>query len=53
MSFAQGSTNLTGNNQIYAVNNYQDLSQIVSDGTGGAVIVWEKFRNGNNYDISA
>ena len=27
--------------------------QIVSDGEGGAIIVWQDDRNGNNYDIYA
>lgn len=33
--------------------NYQTLSQIASDGAGGAFIAWMDFRNGSHYDIYA
>src|SRR5439155_981130 len=29
----------------------QDVSTIVSDGAGGAIVTWQDLRNGSNYDI--
>ena len=49
----QWSTDPTVNNPICSAPNYQDQSQIIEDGNGGAIIVWEDFRNGYNYDIYA
>jgi hypothetical protein len=49
----QWSTDPTVNNPICLASNYQDQPQIVEDGSGGAIIVWEDFRNGSNYNIYA
>ncbi|MFN3873648.1 MAG: hypothetical protein ACK4R9_11680 [Ignavibacterium sp.] len=49
----QWATDPTVNNLICSAANYQDQSQIIEDGNGGAIIVWEDFRNGYNYDIYA
>lgn len=51
INFAQWSTDPNVNNQICAASGDQFLPQIVSDGSGGAIIVWEDFRSGNNYDV--
>ncbi len=50
---SQWSTDPTINNPICTASGDQYSSQIVSDQSGGAIIVWEDFRNGNNYDIYA
>lgn len=39
--------------EICIVSNNQDSPFICSDGTGGAIIVWQDFRNGINTDIYA
>ena len=31
----------------------QDIFQIISDGSGGAIIAWDDYRSGTNYDIYA
>lgn len=49
----QWSTDPTVNNPICTASGDQYFCQIVSDQSGGAIIVWEDFRNGNNYDIYA
>ncbi len=49
----QWATDPNSNNAICTASHDQFLPEIVSDGTGGAIIVWEDFRNGNNYDIYA
>jgi hypothetical protein len=33
--------------------NYQMTQTIVSDGAGGAIVAWQDFRNGGNFDIYA
>ncbi len=33
--------------------NYQSNPQLISDGSGGAIIIWEDPRSGTNYDIYA
>ncbi|MFX0148172.1 MAG: hypothetical protein ACFE8E_10560 [Candidatus Hodarchaeota archaeon] len=38
---------------ISSFNHDQKNPQIAKDGTGGAIIVWEDFRNGDNFDIYA
>jgi len=38
---------------ICASPNIQSMAQIISDGTGGAIITWGDLRNGSNYDIYA
>jgi len=41
------------NLQVDAAPNAQDTPAAVPDGTGGAIIVWEDFRNGSNWDVYA
>ena len=48
---SQWSTDPNVNNQICAASGDQFLPQTISDQSGGAIIVWEDFRNGSNYDI--
>jgi hypothetical protein len=38
---------------LCAAANTQDLPAIVSDGAGGAIVTWEDYRNGTNWDIYA
>ena len=33
--------------------NNQGLPQIITDGTGGAIVVWNDFRSGSDYDVYA
>jgi predicted lipoprotein with Yx(FWY)xxD motif len=49
----QWSTDPNVNNPICTASGDQFLPQIVSDQSGGAIITWEDFRNGNNYDVYA
>ena len=52
--FAQWSTDATINNSISTTQNNQSFPKIVSDGSGGAIIVWEDDRNGaSNSNIYA
>jgi hypothetical protein len=51
---ASGSVKWTGDGiPVSSLAGYQGDPQIVSDGSGGAVIVWEDFRSGTNHDIYA
>jgi len=52
-ALAQWSTNPNINNAISTAANSQGLPTIVSDGAEGAIITWEDFRSGTNYDIYA
>ncbi len=38
---------------ICTASNYQSSPELVSDGQGGAIITWQDYRNGTNYDIYA
>jgi predicted lipoprotein with Yx(FWY)xxD motif len=49
----QWSTDPNVNNTICTASGDQFSPQIVSDQSGGAIITWTDFRNGNNYDIYA
>ncbi len=49
----QWATDPNINNSICMAVNDQFSSQIISDFAGGAIIVWDDFRNGANYDIYA
>jgi len=49
----QWSTDPNVNNAICISPNDQFVPNIISDGEGGAIITWEDFRNGVNYDIYA
>ncbi|MEW5676412.1 T9SS type A sorting domain-containing protein [Flavobacterium enshiense] len=52
--FAQWNTDTFINNPICTVQNDQNASKIVSDGSGGAIIVWYDYRNGtSNGDLYA
>jgi predicted lipoprotein with Yx(FWY)xxD motif len=51
--YSQWSTDPNVNNAICIASGDQFLPQIVSDNSGGAIITWEDFRNGSNYDIYA
>ncbi|MGI8905552.1 MAG: hypothetical protein ACR2IE_03560 [Candidatus Sumerlaeaceae bacterium] len=51
---ASGSVQWTGNGVAVCVAaNYQSGSPLVSDGSGGAFIVWQDYRSGTNWDIYA
>jgi hypothetical protein len=50
---AQWSTDPTVNNAISIATNNQAFPQIVSDGTGGAIITWDDYRSGTSHDIYA
>jgi len=41
------------NTPVCTAGNDQKRPQLVSDGSGGAVIIWEDFRKGSDYDIYA
>jgi len=41
------------NNPISTETNNQYLPTIISDGSGGAIITWQDYRNGSDYDIYA
>ncbi len=47
----QWSTDPNTNTPICTASNDQFFPAIISDGSGGAIITWEDFRNGNNYDV--
>lgn len=47
----QWSTDPNINTPICTASNDQFLPNIISDGAGGAIVTWEDFRNGNNYDV--
>jgi len=47
----QWATDPNVNNPICTASNDQALPNIISDGAGGAIITWEDFRNGGNYDV--
>lgn len=49
----QWSTDPNINTPICTASNDQFFPAIISDGSGGAIITWEDFRNGNNYDVYA
>ena len=56
VALAAWSTSSTVNNPICTYDNEQISPELVSDGAGGAIIVWEDDRNrtnGSNYDIYA
>ena len=38
---------------VVAQSNYQSQPVMIPDGMGGAIIAWEDYRNGSNYDIYA
>jgi len=38
---------------IYTATGYQEYPQIVSDGAGGAIITWNDYRSGTDYDVYA
>ena len=44
---------MTNGIAICTASNYQCEPQLVSDGQGGAIISWEDYRSGSNYDIYA
>ncbi|MEK6616897.1 MAG: T9SS type A sorting domain-containing protein [Bacteroidota bacterium] len=48
---AQWSSNPAMNNAICQATNDQKSPQLVSDGSGGAIITWQDKRGGINYDI--
>ena len=48
---AQWSTNPALNTAICTASGEQQAQSAISDGLGGAIIVWEDSRNGSNYDI--
>jgi hypothetical protein len=52
-ALAQWSTNPNINNPISTAANNQYYPTIVSDGSGGAIITWQDYRSGTNYDIYA
>lgn len=52
-SYAAWSTDPATNNAISTASNDQSYPKIVSDGSGGAIIVWEDKRSGTNTDIYA
>ena len=47
----QWSNNPNINTAICTAVKDQFIDQIISDGAGGAIITWEDFRNGSNYDV--
>jgi hypothetical protein len=50
---AQWSPNPTVNTAVCTASGAQGLPQVVSDGGGGAIVVWEDARNGGDADIYA
>jgi hypothetical protein len=48
---AQWSTNSAINTAISVLGDDQRVPNMVSDGAGGAIIVWNDYRNGNDNDI--
>ncbi|MCG3166143.1 MAG: hypothetical protein POELPBGB_01919 [Bacteroidia bacterium] len=50
---AQWSNNPSANNAICTETAIQEYPQLISDGNGGAIIVWSDLRNGTNTDIYA
>jgi hypothetical protein len=50
---ASSSGDPNSNLQVDAAPNAQDTPAAVPDGTGGAIIVWEDFRNGTGWDVYA
>src|SRR3972149_946910 len=53
LSNAQWSIDPFENNPISTETNNQYIPPIISDGSGGAIITWDDFRNGSDYDIYA
>ena len=49
----QWSTDPNVNNAICTASNDQFFPNIIGDGADGAIITWEDFRNGGNYDVYA
>jgi hypothetical protein len=39
--------------ELYDDYNFRGLARVVSDGTGGAIVVWGDLRDGNNFDVYA
>lgn len=37
--------------QITDLSSNQEYSKLITDNSGGAIVAWEDFRNGSNYDI--
>jgi hypothetical protein len=50
---AQWSDDPTVNNPVCSATNNQQLPQIVSDGSGGAIIAWQDYRGSANSDVYA
>jgi hypothetical protein len=51
---ASGAVNWTADGVAISIaTNDQTIPIIVSDGSGGAIITWDDYRNGSNYDIYA
>lgn len=50
---AQWSANSTVNTSVSVVTNDQRVPNMISDGAGGVIIVWNDSRNGTDYDIYA
>jgi hypothetical protein len=51
---SEGNTRWTPNGTVICTAPYQqEYPQITPDGSGGAVITWQDYRSGNNYDIYA
>ncbi|SHG50912.1 Por secretion system C-terminal sorting domain-containing protein [Flavobacterium fluvii] len=52
-TYAQWSSNAAVNNAICTAFSNQERPQIISDGSGGAIITWQDYRSFNDYDIYA
>ncbi|MEO7300606.1 MAG: hypothetical protein ABI042_18740 [Verrucomicrobiota bacterium] len=53
LAFAEWSTNSTNNNLICGDFYHQNGIQMISDGSGGAIITWLDYRSPGNYSIFA
>jgi hypothetical protein len=53
ISFCQWSNNPLLNNAICTADNDQASPQVISDGIGGAIFMWQDYRNGLDNDIYA
>ncbi|HLX11920.1 MAG TPA: T9SS type A sorting domain-containing protein [Bacteroidota bacterium] len=52
-AFAQWSTSANFNTAVCTASASQELPIVVSDGSGGAIILWKDYRNGSDIDLYA